>query len=556
MTGSPRSGRKTPVVVLGAGLAVYGLEAAWAFGAYGDWINPDAVCYLRNALYWTQGRYFDAISGYWSPLLSLCVAPLLAAGVDALHAAAAVVAVWGGVLVAATWLLIRRLEILPNGLALAAMILTAEATVRWGATVFPDVILAACLMSAAAVLAAPDLPVRRGAQIAAGILGGLAYLGKAYGFPFFLAAVPLSLAALHGPWGGAGADGRRGSPWRTLRRAWLWTMAGFLVVAGPWAIALSVKFRTPTIGLVAKINHAVVGPREVRRDELWKPVPGRVTVWEVPETRRYGYWSPFESAESMRWQVRYSWNVVKQIRGSLARFDWLSLGLTLVVLGPFLALLFDDGRLLRFAVWNWAMWTVYCGGFAFVYFTFRYTTPFLKPLAIVGALALADVLGRAAGAAPRALHAERWARGALVALVLVSFAAHANVPFTPYIVEEPGGTPFNDVTVDGSAHRALAHRLATAGAQGPIASNFYWGGLFAAYFMDEGFVGSPAQADWPGARAELESVGARMFLVDPSWPLAAAIAVDPAWRLLGREDAAGQAIDVYVRTERDHAGSR
>jgi hypothetical protein len=537
--------RKTPVSVLLIALVAYGVEAGWAFGAYRDWINPDAVCYARNALYWSQGRLGDAVSGYWSPLLSLCVAPLLATGFDALHAAAAVLVVWGAVLVGATWLLIRRLALLPTSLALVALILTAEATVRWGATIFPDVILAASLMLVAAVLAGPRVLERRRVQLVAGVLGGIAYLGKAYGLPFFLVAAPLSLLALHGPWAGE-ATSDRGAAWRRLRKAWAWIMLGFVLIAGPWVVALSVKFHTPTIGLVAKINRAVIGPREVERNELWKPVPGRITVWEIPETRRYGYWSPLESASAFQWQVRYSWNILKQIRASLARFDWLSLGLALTVLGPFLALLLDDRRLLRFTVWNAAVWTVYCGGFAFVYFTFRYTTPFLKPLAIVGSLALADRLGAALASAPRPLRADRWARPVLIALVVGSFAAHANVPFTPYIVEENGGTAFNDVTVNASPHRALARRLTEAGASGPIAANAYWGGMFTAYFMEAGFVGSPAGNDWQAVRAELASVGARTFLVDPAWPLAGAIAGDPEWRLSAREIAAGQAIDVYV----------
>lgn len=546
MTVPSSSSRKTPVSVLLVALAAYAVEAGWAHAAYRDWINPDAVGYLRNALYWTQGRFGDAVSGYWSPLLSLCVAPLMAAGCDALHAAAVVVAVWGGVLVVATWLLLRRLELLPTGLALAALLVTAEATVRWGSTVFPDVILAASLMLAAAVLAGPRVADRRGVQLAAGVLGGIAYLGKAYGFPFFLGAAPLSLVALHGPWAGDDAGEDRRTVWRRLARAWAWTMAGFFLVAGPWVAALSVKFQTPTIGLVAKINRAVIGPREIERNELWRPVQGRVTVWEIPETRHYGYWSPLESASSLEWQVRYSWNILKQIRASLARFDWLAIGLALTVLGPFLALLIDDRRLLRFTSWNAGLWAIYCGGFVFVYFTFRYTTPFLKPLAVVGSLALADRLGAALASAARPLRADRWARATLIALVLGSFAAHANVPFTPYVVEEADGTPFNDVTVDAAPHRTLARRLADVGARGPIAANAYWGGMFTAYFMDASFVGSPAGKEWPGVRAELSSVGARTFLVDPSWPLSAAIASDPGWRLALRENAAGQSIDVYV----------
>jgi hypothetical protein len=525
--------RRSLPAALATGLAVYGTLAAFAASAHRDWLNPDAVSYLRNALYWTEGRFTDAVAGYWSPLLSLCVAPLVAWGRDPVHAGVLVTAVWGAVLVAASAWLVERLQLLPAGLAVAASVIVGEATVRWGTTLFPDVILAACLMGSACLLVAPD--PRRWVAFLAGAVGALGYLGKAYGFPFFLVFLPLTLAALHG---------RRS--WRPVARRWAWAMCGFAVVAGPWVLALSIKYGRPTIGLVGKINHAIVGPRDPARDALWRPVPGRVTVWEIPETRDYGYWSPLESAETLGWQVRLAWRHAKRIRAALAGFDWLGLGLAFTVLGPFAALALGDGGLLRSALWIAGTFAVFGAGFLFVYFDYRYTGPFLKPLAIMGTLALADRLGRRAAAA-WASPAARWARPALLAIVLGSFAAHANVPFIPYLVQEPGGTAFDNITVDAAPHKALARRLRDAGLSGPVASNFYWGGMFTAYWMDAAFVGAPAGKEAADVRAELDAVGARVFLVDPAWPLAAALADDATWSLAFATETAGQPIDVYAR---------
>jgi hypothetical protein len=531
-------------------LATYVAVAGWAAWAYRDWINPDAVAYLRNGLYWTQGRWVDAISGYWSPLFSLCVAPLLAAGRDPLHAGVCVVAVWGALLVVATWRLVLRLDLLPGGLAIAALLLTADATVRWGTTLFPDVILAACLIAAASVLVAPSVLSGRLRPAIAGALGGLSYLGKGYGFPFFIVFLPLTLAAFHGPW--VDGDANPGPParraWRRLARPWGWGMLGFVLVAAPWVAALSIKLATPTIGSVGKINHAIIGPRDVSRDALWRPVSGRVTVWEIPETRAYGFWSPLESIDTLEWQARYSWANAKRIRNALGQFDWFSLSLVLAVLAPFVALSLHDVALLRFTVWIAGTFAVFASGFVFVYFDYRYTAPFLKPLAIVAVLGVADRLGRKAASSGLATVFARWVRPATVGFALVSFAAHLNLPFAPYIVQEPNGTAFDNVIVDSGPHRALARRLASSGIRGPVASNFYWGGMFTAFWMDAGFVGAPSGRDAVSVRDELKAVGAEAFLVDPAWPIAGSIAADPAWSLAMTTEAAGQPIDVYVRS--------
>jgi hypothetical protein len=512
-----------------AAYAVLGGRAAWT---QREWINPDAVCYLRNALYWTQGRFHDAVSGYWSPLLSLCVAPWLALGFDPVHAAAAVLFVWGALFVVATSVFAVRAALLPPWLLTLALLFVADATLRWGTTLFPDVILATCLMAASAVLIDRTVVERRRRAVVAGLFGGLGYLSKAYGFPFFVVFLPLSLAVLHGPWT------RSRSAWRPVLKAWGWGMVGFAAVAAPWVTALSLKLGHPTTGAAGPINHAIVGPRDPARDALWTPVAGRITVWEIPETRDYAFWSPLEGAESFRWQARIARINAKRILIALTRFDRLALSLIVIVLGPLLAWRIKDERSVRWSSWVSGTVAVFCTGFVFVYYDYRYTAPFLKPLAILAVFASADAIGRRFEAA--------WARPALLALTVASFALQLNVPFTPYLVEEPDGTPFNNVTIDARPHRALASELAGAGFSGPIASSFYWGGMFTAYFGDSPFVGLPPGQDAASVEAELARVGAKVFLVDPAWPLAGAFAARATWTRARRTEAAGQAIDVFV----------
>src|SRR5256885_9609419 len=52
-----------------------------------EMMNADSVNYIRRALYLLHGQFYWFISGHWSVMLSLLIAPLMAIGVDGLYAA-------------------------------------------------------------------------------------------------------------------------------------------------------------------------------------------------------------------------------------------------------------------------------------------------------------------------------------------------------------------------------------------------------------------------------------------------------------------------------------
>lgn len=517
--------RRRGALVFGLPLAYFAVRLSFALRDHGDTINPDAVAYLRNALYWTEGRFADAVSGYWSPLLSWCAGAGIALGFDPLHATYAALAAAGGSFVVLAGLAMRRLVEFPVWLESLAMLLVADATLAWSATAFPDLLLATALMGAIVVLGSRGFPSDRRLPVLLGICGGIGYLGKAYGFPFFLLWCPLSIAWIV-------RDRRRAV------RAWLLAMLGFAIVAGPWIAALSFKYGRPTYGLVGGINRSIVGPEPVDARQMWHPVAGRVTLWETPEVLPYHEWSPFDSFDAMRHQLAYSWRTSKAVVASLARFDALGLALTLTLVAPFLAAALGTTEDARRLGWIAGTVVLYAAPFVLVYYTYRYTEPLLRPLCVLVSLQAARMLSRRLPWIPAAT---------LLAGVLLSFAAHMNVPFRPHLVRETGVSPFNDVTVDAGPHRAAAARLRELGLDGPLASTMYWGGMYVAYFRDTPYVGSPDAPTAEGCDARLREHGARIFLVERGWPHAAAFAARPAWRLATTlTPATGETIDVYV----------
>ncbi|MCB1126597.1 MAG: hypothetical protein KDM81_08895, partial [Verrucomicrobiae bacterium] len=79
--------------MLGLILAVQAVLLAVAAAANRGRLNTDAVAYLRLAHDYAEGPLHLAVSGYWGPMLSWLIAPLLAFGVEPLLAGRVVMAV-------------------------------------------------------------------------------------------------------------------------------------------------------------------------------------------------------------------------------------------------------------------------------------------------------------------------------------------------------------------------------------------------------------------------------------------------------------------------------
>src|SRR3954453_1698123 len=96
--------------------------------AYRDRLNIDLTAYLRLAIYLSRGDFRSSVSGYWSPLLSWCVAPFVAGGFDALRASKVVHAAWGATYLIAVWCFLGRLPRIAPLWRLAATSIVALAT--------------------------------------------------------------------------------------------------------------------------------------------------------------------------------------------------------------------------------------------------------------------------------------------------------------------------------------------------------------------------------------------------------------------------------------------
>ena len=515
-----------------AGQAVLLAVAAWRNAHQ---LNPDAVAYCRIAGYYAAGQWELAVSGYWGPLLSWLMVPLVKLGLAPLAAARVVMAASGVVFLAGTVGVFRAFRLPPRAL-LAGAGIAAAWSVFWSVrNISPDLLMAGLAgLAIAATLEALLVPVaatpssqRR--AIAAGMWWGVAYLAKAVALPWaVLATAGFALFAAAGR-----AELRRAVAAR-LGVIWLC----LALVAGPWIAALSLHYGKFTFSTTGPIAHALAGPGEEARYHpamvtLHEPDIGRVTQWEEPSRMGYRFWSPFEGPLAWQHQLRVVQSNAGIMMGWLLPADaWLAggelpawrrwlgtfdlVGLAAVALGiTGLALIRHLGGLRRVRLlWAW----VPVGALAGLYLPFfvmaednRYFYP-LWPC-----LWLLTVAARPKSAGTDTMGHRRWG----FCVMVISFA----LPAVLWCGAALRGLPNPAATTA----RELAAAFRAEGVAGPFAGSAALPGgrtgLYTAFLRDGRWLGDEPLAD-PAAYAR---AGARVVFVRAGTRQFAAFAFASEW---------------------------
>ncbi|HVR36498.1 MAG TPA: hypothetical protein VMS21_11670 [Methylomirabilota bacterium] len=261
-------------------------------------LNSDAVAYLRIASYYAGGQVDLMVSGYWGPMLSWLMAPLLAVGVDALAAGRCIMGASAVVFWAGCMAMFRAWDLPPRWLNLGGWV-AALAAAGWSVRgITPDLLAAGLVGLAMARLVRAEWAGGKRIAFVCGMLWGAAYLTKAIALPLGI-LVTLAFALTH--W-------RFGAGLSSIATASLATAVGLLVIAAPWLTVLSIRYDRFTFSTTGKIAHALAGPEDEERyhpivRSFHVPEAGRVTAWEDPSEMDYAFWSPFASAEYAKHQV-------------------------------------------------------------------------------------------------------------------------------------------------------------------------------------------------------------------------------------------------------------
>jgi hypothetical protein len=350
-TAVPQRDRVVVVGVAGALVCQAILLGTVAFSNR-DMLNPDGVSYIQLGYHYLKGEFGPAVSGYWGPLLTWSMVPLLAVGSDPLIAARIVMALSAVLFLLGSVSVFRALQLKADEIVVGAWIV-ALASVEWSVGITPDLLLCGLLCFAISRLLSHRWSGSRRIQLTAGLLFGAAYLAKAVALPGAV-GVTLAIGVL---W--VLTDPAR---WRSVSQGALVTLVGLLIVAGPWIVVLSSKYRRFVFSTSGPVAHAISGPADVDRSPGIKtfhtPEPGRRAAWEDPPTLRYVYWSPFESREYFKYQIGLIYHNGRTVADFLSGFDFLHLGLVAALCGLLIHTPWRDN--IARERWRWAALPIAC----------------------------------------------------------------------------------------------------------------------------------------------------------------------------------------------------
>src|SRR5207244_8669638 len=155
--------------------------------------------------------------------------------------------------------------------------------------VTPDLLLVCFLLFYLRAMFQSAAESRTRTAVVAGLLGGLAYLAKAYALPFVVAHFTLVHAVR---WMSAHRRGSR----RLLAKRFVAGMATLLAVALPWITTISLKYGHLTASTAGSYSWHLVGPlvggrHPVHTDGLIPPPDGRASsIWDDPSALRFPPW--------------------------------------------------------------------------------------------------------------------------------------------------------------------------------------------------------------------------------------------------------------------------
>jgi hypothetical protein len=270
---------------LGLGIAclILIVGAALLGPQYDSRINPDATAYFSLAHKWTQGDWFNGISGHWSPLFIWLIAFGLKLGLSNLMSVNIIDIMAGCILLWAANRLARQsnLSLISRSILLASISLYVLYFTFSAIT--PDVLMAALLTTYLALSAQASQSLAN--LCMTGAVAGLAYLAKPIALDFVLAHYLITNLVIH----------RRAGALSRIRIV----IPVMFLVAAPWVACLWVKYHNVTLGtagnnLLREMAPAFRPTGVVNVGLAAPPNPTAPNYWEQPDQLNLPEWSPLD----------------------------------------------------------------------------------------------------------------------------------------------------------------------------------------------------------------------------------------------------------------------
>lgn len=270
-------------------------------------INPDAIAYISIARKYLTGDFNHAINGYWGPLFSWLLLPLLYfENLPPLLAAKILSLIIGAFTIIGIILLSYKFEIKNNIRTMTVFFILIPTVLSFALTIItPDLLLLCLLVYYLNIILKSNYATKPYDGLLCGIIGSFAYLSKSYALPFFITHFMIFNAIYY-------IKGKTKDKKNTLKTFILGLLI-FVIIGGIWIYQISNKYGYTTAGTAGKFNYALIGPDS----KSYSTLDGKTNVLREPtnDTAIYAFedpginqkitsWSPLESLSSFLYQLK------------------------------------------------------------------------------------------------------------------------------------------------------------------------------------------------------------------------------------------------------------
>lgn len=467
-------------------LVLYLLLGAYLLKYYQyDPISRDLISIMSIARIYATGDLNNAINGYWGPMFSWLLVPLIYFNPNpqfTLFSTKVLGLVIGFFTLLGIRLLSYRLKITENirtTLLFAFVIIVLYFALRLNPV---DLLLACFLVYYLYFIYSPNYSLKWYGGLFCGILGALAYLTKSFALPFFLAHFILFNFLKYYK----DVKLRKG-----ILKNLLIGLALFFIISGFWTGVISEKYDYLTWGTSGKYNFQEIGPiQKEQGSPIWhgflKPSNGRaISAWEDPTYLEMRSWGPLNSWASFKYELTIIRDNLIKIMEFLNEFSYFSL---FIIISAFLVLMRPIKELLETQdmLFNFFLTIIlYTAAYILIFVEFRYLYLVYFLLTLMGGYLLQLLFKNNFFTKPR--------KSTLLIIFLVSLLI---MPVTGFIHDKNSGKSVYDTANTIKSQYNI---------QGNIASNDeYLASMYLSYLWNSYYYGTSKKNWRPISDLELE----------------------------------------------------
>jgi len=269
---------------------------------YQYYIAPDGISYISIAQKYLNGDFRNAINGYWGPLLSWLLIPFLYFGLTPQLAIKVISLITGLFTMIGVKLLSYKFEMMERirNIILFSLIPIILFFSLLFAT--PDLLLLCILVYYLNIIFNGEYSSSMHKGIFCGAIGAIAYLAKAYAFPFFISHF-LLFNVLH--YLRSTTKERK----KNVLRGFFGGFIIFFIISGGWISIISNKYQEVTIGTAKKYIYTSSGPESQGspmdyQGLLRPPNKTAISSWEDPSYLKIKSWNPMQTWNHFKHQIK------------------------------------------------------------------------------------------------------------------------------------------------------------------------------------------------------------------------------------------------------------